>query len=102
LADTQNITFIEHVLLTVTLTHDKRGHVRITLQSPAGTVSEMAPVRPNDDSYFWPTEGFRFMSVRHWGERHVDGPWTITVDDEYPDTRGRFVWNGFALDVMGY
>lgn len=101
-ADTQNITFIEHVLLTITLTHEKRGHVRITLQSPEGTVSEMAPVRPNDDNFSWPAEGFRFMSVRHWGEGRVAGNWIIYVDDAFPDTRNQHVWNGYALDVMGY
>ena len=100
--DTQNITFIEHVMLTITLTHDVRGHVQILLQSPEGTVSEMAPPRPNDDNAGWPSEGFRFMSVRHWGETRLAGPWTIRVLDDYPDTKGRFVWNGFALDVMGY
>lgn len=101
-AQTQGITFIEHVMLTITLTHDKRGHVQITLESPEGTVSEMAPVRPQDDSFFWPSDGFRFMSVRHWGESKVAGPWTIRVTDDFPDTRGRFVWNGFALDITGY
>ena len=99
---TLGIAFIEHVMLTITITHEVRGHVQILLQSPEGTVSEMAPVRPQDDSFFWPSEGFRFMSVRHWGESQLAGSWTISVLDDFPDTRNRYVWNGFALDVMGY
>lgn len=97
-----NITFIEHVLLRVTLQHEVRGHLRITVQSPEGAVSEMAPERPQDDNFDYPPDGWRFMSVHHWGERRVEGAWTITVDDQHPDTRGKYHWNSFQLDVMGY
>lgn len=97
-----NITFIEHVMLRVTLEHEMRGHVQITLQSPEGTVSEMAPPRPNDDNYDYPPEGWRFTSVRHWGESRLAGAWTITVDDRFPETRGKYHWNSFQLDVMGF
>lgn len=97
-----NITFIEHVMLRVSLVHEVRGHLRITLQSPEGTVSEMAPLRPNDDGYDYPTDGWRFTSVRHWGESRVAGTWIIKVDDSFPDTKGKFHWNAYQLDIMGF
>lgn len=97
-----NITFIEHVMLRVGLGHEVRGHLRITVQSPEGTVSEMASPRPQDDNYDYPDDGWRFTSVRHWGERQVAGPWTIRVDDEFADTRGKYHWNAYQLDIMGY
>lgn len=101
-ASVANITFIENVLLRVTLQHEVRGHISISLRSPSGIVSEMAPERPNDDNYDYPPEGFRFNSVRHWGESQVAGVWSITVDDVHPDTRGKYHWNSFELDIMGF
>lgn len=101
-ARTVNITFIEHVMLRIGLSHDVRGHLRITLQSPEGTVSEMAPPRHQDDNYDYPDDGWRFTSVRHWGESRVAGPWIVRVDDDHPDTKGRYHWNAYQLDIMGY
>lgn len=97
-----NITFIEHVMLKVGLEHEVRGHLRISLQSPEGTVSEMAPPRPQDDNYDYPADGWRFTSVRHWGESRVAGTWIIKVEDDYPDTKGKYHWNAYQLDIMGY
>lgn len=101
-AETQNITFIEHVMLRIGLAHEVRGHLRITLQSPEGTVSEMAPPRPQDDNYDYPDDGWRFTSVRHWGESQVAGAWIIRVDDQHPETTGQYHWNAYQLDIMGY
>lgn len=97
-----NITFIEHVLLRISLAHEVRGHLRITLQSPEGTISEMAPPRFNDDNYDYPLDGWRFTSVRHWGEARVAGPWIIKVDDQHPQTKGQYHWNAYQLDILGY
>ncbi len=79
---------IEHVALTLTLPHPYPGDLRITLTSPAGTVSELAW------PYFDPFEhaGFdawTFTSVQFWGEEST-GTWTLRLADEAPADTGAF------------
>lgn len=97
------ITFLEHVVVTMTMgiedhgpdydysdfdseagylwltdPHPRRGDIQVELTSPQGTKSVLLPYRKfdyiNDVGYNnWP-----FMSVHHWGEDPV-GRWTLTV-----------------------
>ncbi|MFA6544337.1 MAG: S8 family serine peptidase [Limisphaerales bacterium] len=86
---------VEHVTLTVNITHSFRGDLAVDLISPAGTVSRLAERHsdPNRDYQDW-----TFMSVRHWGEL-ADGTWTVRVSDRSPSDAG--VLNSLALRLYG-
>ena len=61
------VTKLEHVVLTVSFVHRRRGDVSIDLYSPKGTKSQMLSTRKYDDS----DEGldeWNFMTVHNWGE----------------------------------
>ena len=58
---------VEHVVLTVSFVHRRRGDVSIDLISPSNTRSEMLSTRKYDDS----DEGldeWHFMTVYCWGK----------------------------------
>ena len=62
---------LEHVILTISFVHKRRGDVSIKLYSPSGTESEMLSTRKYDDS----TEGldeWNFMTVFNWGKNSLD------------------------------
>ncbi|KAJ1557927.1 pheromone processing endoprotease [Nowakowskiella sp. JEL0078] len=81
---------LEHVTVTVTIEHERRGDVQIDLVSPHGIVSKLATVRPQDTD----TKGFNewtFMSVAHWEEYPV-GEWKIIVSDHFnEETVGKLI-----------
>jgi len=76
------ITKLEHVTLTVSFQHRRRGDVSIDLFSPMGTRNEMLSTRRYDDSdkglHDW-----TFMTVHCWGE-NPKGVWTLNVTDNIP------------------
>jgi kexin len=56
---------LEHITVTVTIHHQFRGDIEITLISPHNVSSVLATARPFDSS----TQGlhdWRFMTVKHW------------------------------------
>lgn len=58
---------VEHVVLTISFVHRRRGDVSIDLMSPKGTWSQMLSTRKYDDS----DEGldeWNFMTVYNWGK----------------------------------
>ena len=70
---------VEHVLIHVNITHDRRGDLDIWLISPHDIKSHIGPRRSADKS----TDGFKywtFLSVKHWEEDPV-GNWTLHVTD---------------------
>jgi subtilisin-like proprotein convertase family protein len=85
---------VEHVTLRLHVAHPSRGQLRISLVSPAGTLSRLAEPRgdAHRDYVDW-----TFMSVRHWGEA-AQGTWTLTITDESPGETGRLV----AADLTLY
>lgn len=87
---------VEHVTVTVNITHTFRGDLDITLTSPQGTVSYLAPPRPYDlnDNY----SNYKFMSVFHWGEI-LRGTWTVRVADTSAIDTGTL--NSVRLDIFG-
>lgn len=94
--------FLEHVMLHVQLRHPHRGHVRIRLQSPQGTVSVLADDR-HDERSDYPAGGWFFTSVRHWGERVANGNWTLCVSDTQSGTTGSpGTFQSFRLNVFGH
>ncbi len=68
---------VEHAVLTVSVTHAKRGDLEFSIVSPAGTRS-VAEARPNDENADF--TDYVFTSVRHWGESSV-GNWKVIVKD---------------------
>lgn len=60
-----NFEALEHLTITVWISHSKRGDVEVELVSPNGIKSVLAAVRKHD----YATTGFkgwRFMTVKHW------------------------------------
>ena len=73
------VTKLEHVRVYVTLSHRRRGSLKITLISPMGTKSLLLAPRERDLS----RDGFNnwpFMTVFLWGE-NPHGVWTLKVQD---------------------
>ncbi|KAK6336506.1 pheromone processing endoprotease [Orbilia brochopaga] len=93
-----NIARLEHITVTMDLSHTRRGDLDVDLISPKGIKSKIAVQRPKDES----TEGYKewtFMSVKHWGEDGV-GTWTIVVKDTiHPKQKGTLNW--WRLNVWG-
>ncbi|KAJ3127864.1 pheromone processing endoprotease [Nowakowskiella sp. JEL0407] len=78
--DSVKLRSLEHVTVTVSISHTRRGDVGVSLNSPNGIVSELAVGRKNDDD----KGGFKnwtFMSVVHWEENPV-GEWRLEVSDK--------------------
>jgi len=73
------IAKLEHVVVTVSFVHRRRGDVSIDLISPGGTRSQMLSPRRYDDS----DEGldeWNFMTVYNWGE-NPKGMWRLKITD---------------------
>ncbi len=100
---------IEHVEVTVELTHERAGDLIIKLVSPTGTESVLMD-RPgkvpgsgsedrgdilfNDSS----TLNFTFTTTHDWGES-PNGTWTLTVIDAAGDDTGTLT--NWSIDVFG-
>ncbi|XP_028043570.1 furin-like protease 1 isoform X2 [Bombyx mandarina] len=74
------VNYLEHVQARISLSAARRGDLRITLTSPAGTNVTLLAPRPHDSSHSgfnsWP-----FMSVHMWGENPL-GEWQLEVTNE--------------------
>lgn len=56
---------LEHITVTVWISHQRRGDVEVSLMSPHGIRSVLATKRPYDtseDGFF----GWTFSTVKHW------------------------------------
>lgn len=85
-----SVNFVENAFVTVRLTHPHRGALRVTLTSPEQTVSVLAEPRAQDMANAdYPREGWSFDSLRHWGETHVQGVWTLRIADTTASSAGR-------------
>jgi subtilisin-like proprotein convertase family protein len=86
---------VEHVEVTLNVTHPFVGDLRVTLVSPSRTESVLATPRSD------PTDNFTnyvFTSVRHWDE-HAQGEWTLIIADESGGDAG--TWHNWRLTVHG-
>ncbi|CAI8020344.1 Furin [Geodia barretti] len=76
---TGKISYLEHVVVVISISADPRGDIQIYLESPAGTNVTLLQNRPNDTEAGkynkWP-----FMSVMFWGE-NPNGNWTLTISN---------------------
>ncbi|GMR53989.1 hypothetical protein PMAYCL1PPCAC_24184 [Pristionchus mayeri] len=72
------VLYLEHVQVHSTVRYGKRGDLKLTLFSPAGTKSVLLPPRPQDFNvngfHKWP-----FLSVQMWGE-DPRGTWVLMVE----------------------
>ena len=97
LGKTNCVTKLEHVRVYISLSHGRRGSLRILLTSPQGTTSEL--LAPRDQDYN-SADGFKnwpFMSVFHWGENPA-GVWKLQVID----TKGfSGTFNKWSLRLFG-
>jgi subtilisin-like proprotein convertase family protein len=113
--DCEGVAFLEHVVVHVSLSTDKRGDAVIFLVSPAGTRSNLLSKRPKDLS----SDGFNnwpFMTVSDddmvlslapklilsfqvhmWGESPI-GTWTLEVQNAGESAMRLVEW---SLDFMG-
>jgi proprotein convertase subtilisin/kexin type 7 len=99
---TSNVRFIEHVTLRVHILHPRRGNICLSLVSPAGTVSVLANERPKDDHMDYPYDGWRFTSVKFWGETQVEGNWIVVTEDYSQSTVGTGRLVAYELGIFGY
>lgn len=86
---------VEHVELTVNITHTSRGNLSVSLTSPAGTVSTF--IKKHNDSVA-DYDNWTFGSVAHWGE-DPNGTWTLTVSDEASSNVG--ILRDWSVRVYG-
>ena len=68
---------VEHVELTFTVKHAKRGDLEFGIVSPSGMLS-VASRRPKDDNADF--SDYTMTSVMHWGET-ATGVWRIVLSD---------------------
>ena len=83
--DQTRIERLEHVQVSISVEHHRRGDIQISLISPSGTRSELLSPRSNDDSR--ESIHFTFMTVHSWMER-PHGVWTLEVHNK-PGSSGR-------------
>jgi len=76
---------IEHVVLEFSATHSYRGDLQVTLTSPTGIVSPLAPVNNDNGKSF---DKWKFMTVADWGENPV-GTWKVQVADRASGDTGK-------------
>lgn len=65
LLDDNNFETLEHITVTVWISHTRRGDVEVSITSPNGVKSILAARRKFDDD----KDGFpawKFMSLKHW------------------------------------
>ncbi|KAL7851575.1 hypothetical protein AOLI_G00219310 [Acnodon oligacanthus] len=88
---------LEHVSVTVTVTHPRRGNVEIVLLCPSGMTSLIGARRVLDTD----TTGFTdwtFSTVRCWGER-AEGQYSLRITDHRDAAPGEAV---LSLGTLKY
>ncbi len=96
----QNVT-IEHVLVTLDISHTWAGDLIVTLVSPDGTESVLVDrVSGGNFREIYGVQGidFEFMSNAHWGESSK-GTWTLKIEDAATGDSGML--NSWGLTFIG-
>uniref|UniRef100_A0A3Q3R7B2 P/Homo B domain-containing protein n=1 Tax=Monopterus albus TaxID=43700 RepID=A0A3Q3R7B2_MONAL len=75
---------LEHIAVTVTITHPCRGNLEIVLVCPSGMTSIIGARRviDNDPAGY---QDWTFSTVRCWGER-AEGQYTLKISDHKPSS----------------
>jgi len=99
-AGTKNeIRYIEHVQVLLSIDYSRRGDLTIFLTSPMGTRSCLLPIRSEDSS----DEGFRkwpFMTTHAWGE-DPRGNWLLEIKDGGESRRNTGFLKDWQLLIHG-
>ena len=101
----EDLSFVEHVTLSLDVLHKKRGNLKISLISPRGIISTLFEPHSADANANIPSS-HTFMSVRHWGDQlRTTQKWTLEVEDT--NTLGNvFYGTGYlqsaTLTIYGY
>ncbi|XP_033332033.2 neuroendocrine convertase 1 [Megalopta genalis] len=93
------ITFLEHVEIEVTLEYSLRGALQMHLTAPSGTTAQLLKPRKLDDS----SAGFnswKFMSVATWGE-DPRGSWLLDIVDQTGPKENNGTMGSFVLVLHG-
>jgi subtilisin-like proprotein convertase family protein len=77
---------VEHVTVTVNITHNRRGHLAIDLISPQGTISRLSEKHGDTTANY---SNWTFMTVRNFGENSI-GNWTLIIKDLTGGFTGNF------------
>lgn len=94
--ETRQILQIEHVTVTVDVTHPYRGSLEIDLISPRGMISKLATRRKEDHGTR--LNRWTFMTVANWGEA-PQGNWTIHVRNAIDSRAGYFY--SWSMQIFG-
>ncbi len=92
------IDFVEHVDVIFHARTPARGNLEVFVDSPFGTRSFLATPH-NDRANDYPQQGWKFGTVRNWGE-DSKGVWRVSCKDSAAMGRGTFTW--FELVIYGY
>lgn len=76
-----NVSVVEQVMVKMNAQHKDRGRLIVTLTSPSGTASQLAPPRPQDHGTNWPYDGWTLGSRAFLGETQVNGKWIFSATD---------------------
>ncbi len=96
---------LEHVVLTVNMSHFRVGELTVTLTSPDGTTSLLINKAGGGAGYASSfIDEFALTSVQFWGEQ-IAGNWTVRVtDNDYVTTdtlQHTGFWRDFNLTFLG-
>ncbi|KAI0987197.1 hypothetical protein GJ496_004679 [Pomphorhynchus laevis] len=69
---------LEHVIVYLTMSYPYRGDIRVVIESPSGTSSNVLEFRPLDNSKKG-IHHFPFMTTHCWGESPI-GTWKVRVE----------------------
>lgn len=98
---TDNIQ-IDHVEVSVSISHTYRGQLEVFLVSPDGTRSLLVDNEGASPGSNYGTSAdhinFTFSSVAHWGE-YSAGTWTLEVHDKLAGTSGTL--NDWSINFIG-
>lgn len=90
---------LEHVSVTVTILHPRRGNIEITLVCPSGMTSLIGAKRALDVDTTGLTD-WTFSTVRCWGER-ADGQYSLQITDYREPTLSLGVLKYWKLTLYG-
>lgn len=94
----------ESVVIYVDLVHGSRGDLKLTLVSPSGTESLLAPSKRPENTQLGDNQFWKFSTFRTLGEDPI-GTWTLKIVDEKPGVLSDcvdFYWYySYNLDAGG-
>jgi Subtilase family/Proprotein convertase P-domain len=95
--------FLEQVLVTIEAHHGRRGEVAVILISPHGDHAQSVLSTYHMDTHNeFPTGGWTFSTLRHWGEPSANGQWKVRVYDSATSNPYTGYLKSVKLTFMGF